>query len=106
MSISSSDNTISKNFPDYNNMIKNKIKTINSIYENIDNYAKEQKNIEQPRSIVSAASSYSGYLSTNAVNYALTWATSYNPNFVNYGDEDCTNYVSQCVWYCVNFSFN
>lgn len=46
----------------------------------------------------------------NAASYALKYATNPNPDYPNWGDDDCTNFVSQCwaaadiltslYWYC------
>ncbi len=36
------------------------------------------------------------YSSTKAVNYAVTWAESFNSNYTKQ-DQDCTNFVSQCI---------
>lgn len=37
------------------------------------------------------------YNRTNAISYANRYATTHSPYFTDYGDADCTNYVSQCL---------
>lgn len=38
-----------------------------------------------------------GYSADNAVSYAKKHALNYNPNFASYADNDCANFVSQCL---------
>lgn len=38
-----------------------------------------------------------GYDRASVISYANRYATTHNPLFTDYGDADCTNYVSQCL---------
>ena len=44
-----------------------------------------------------ATATYS-YNRSAAVSYADTWATSHNSQYSDFSPNDCTNYVSQCLW--------
>lgn len=87
---------------DYNNLIESKIDSINSVSANINKYIEEYNdNIKASKDLSSnyvSLASYSGYNASSAVSYALKWALSRNPNYKNYDPNDCTNFVSQCVY--------
>jgi hypothetical protein len=38
------------------------------------------------------------YQREKAVAYANRWWNSYNPQFASFPKDDCTNYISQCLW--------
>lgn len=83
----------------YNYIINNKIDSIKDISKNIDKYIQKQNrekiNYEKNPEIRVA---YSGYNASNAVAYAHRWAKGRNPSFRDFGNQDCTNFVSQCVY--------
>lgn len=99
------DNVISdKVFDDYSAVIKKKQELVEEKTKNIDKYAKEFnnlntiKNIQTKSNSAIALSSYY-YNRGNAVSYAHTYALSPNSAWRYYDGEDCTNFVSQCVYY-------
>ena len=62
---------------------------------------------------INISSAFAAYSPSAAIQYADTWATSHNPNYPDFVDNDCTNFVSQAVhaggvafdksgiqWYC------
>ncbi len=90
---------------DYNSIINSKIEHINDITQNIDSYFDEYNNVQNSikndinqYSLEKLSRSYSGYDSSGAVDYALKWAYGRNSTYIDYNDEDCTNFVSQCVY--------
>jgi hypothetical protein len=48
---------------------------------------------------VFASGTFKSYNRTNAVNYAVTWATGHNPNYPDFSTTggDCTNFASQAI---------
>lgn len=89
-------NDFSTFFDKYEEALKLKISNIEEVHNNIEQYKKELDEIlENSDSPIKA---YSGYNATAAVSYALKWALSRNPSYKDYGDNDCTNFVSQCVY--------
>lgn len=87
-------------FDDYEEIIDSKIKHINNITENINDYIEQYNTMKNEKNIDDSimATSYSGYDATKAKDYALKWANSYNPEYTYYSGNDCTNFVSQCAY--------
>lgn len=56
----------------------------------------EDSDLLNPENTFNARSYSSGYLA--AIDYAHTWALGRNPAYRDFGDNDCTNFVSQCVF--------
>jgi Putative amidase domain len=81
-------------FPDYENILDSKISTINDVSNDIDTYYQNFK--IEPEMIMRR--SYSGYNHSGAVEYAHKWANGRNPEYKDFVDVDCTNFVSQCAY--------
>lgn len=88
-------------FSNYDNLIDSRIANIDNAINNVDkSYAKYMKDKAntQNKSIENIyRSSYYGYNSSNAVQYAHIFATNPNKAYSYYTGNDCTNYVSQCA---------
>jgi hypothetical protein len=93
-------NSPNSDFEKYDETINTKIENMNNITKNIDDYLKEYNNIKTSTTSNKSLtrSSYSGYNAADAVDYALRWAYGKNSNYKDYGDNDCTNFVSQCAY--------
>ncbi|RXM56746.1 amidase domain-containing protein [Clostridium tetani] len=87
--------SINNEFENYENIIDNKLDSINNISKDIDKYEEEYKNMINLNS--AEEESYSGYDANSAVQYAKKWAEGRNPEYKDWGDKDCTNFVSQAV---------
>lgn len=83
-------------FQDYDNLLNSKIKSLNSTYQNIDDFAKKY-NFEKNKTLTKS-SSYLGYNAETSVNYAKLWANGRNPDYTDYHSNDCANFVSQCIY--------
>ncbi|URZ08951.1 amidase domain-containing protein [Clostridium felsineum] len=69
--------------------INNRINVANSYYDsNLTN-----RKVRSPRNISPDTRR------ANAVAYAKQWWNSHNPDYSNYDNDDCTNFVSQCLFY-------
>lgn len=89
-----------KNLSDLNFNLDNEIDKINTNTKNIKDISTKFRpnKIRTTKLIQSAAISSLATASFNrtaAVDYAHTWAYSYNPGWMQFSD-DCTNFVSQC----------
>jgi hypothetical protein len=103
--------------------IKTKKASLDKAEKNFDQEYKNYKDIlssakTEPQSnsmqamAVTAALTTKTYNRSSACSYAYTWYNTRNPNYPYYIDNDCTNFVSQCVfagapaenvsrgWYC------
>lgn len=100
------DNTL--NYLDKNNSIDNNIryKNLAKKYANIDTDSNLFKSIKMQDRRTTTETTPTGistlagggqYNFLAAVSYAQKWANSYNPAYRNWGSNDCTNFVSQCV---------
>ena len=81
---------------------KRKLNETSSNLDNIDLLVKEYTNtLVTPNPLVQtsivASSTSVTYDAYAAVSYARLWANSRNPAFQDFGNEDCTNFVSQCI---------
>lgn len=96
--------TSNLDFPNYENTLDAKIATINNVSNNIDEYYENltiKPEITLPGNYslnTRSASSYSGYNRSGAVEYAHKWANDRNPEYKDFGNVDCTNFVSQCAY--------
>ncbi len=84
-------------FKNHENIVNDKINSINNISKDIDKYVREYKNMVSSRNNKMCLMKYSGYNSNLAVQYAKKWANGRNPNYKNWGNNDCNNFVSQAV---------
>lgn len=75
--------------------IESRISNIKELIYNIDVYKQEFDEMENSDIDTRAIS---GYNRTKAVDYAKKWYSGFNSAWNNYGDDDCTNFVSQCVF--------
>ncbi|NRT32534.1 hypothetical protein BJV38_004882 [Clostridium beijerinckii] len=89
-------------FENYDKTINQKIEYIDNITKNIDKYLNEYKESNSINQLTAnkavRAASYSGYDAEAAVDYAKLWGNGRNSDYPDYGDEDCTNFVSQCAY--------
>ncbi|MBU5299509.1 amidase domain-containing protein [Clostridium sporogenes] len=85
-------------FKDYENIVDDKMNSINNISKDINNYAQEYKSMINRKGNEMHSKRYSGYNSNLAVEYAKKWAKGRNPNYKDWGDNDCNNFVSQAVY--------
>lgn len=84
-------------FKNHENIVNDKIDSINNVSKDIDKYVREYKNMVSSRNNKMCLMKYSGYNSNSAVQYAKKWANGRNPNYKNWGNNDCNNFVSQAV---------
>lgn len=80
------------------NSIDNKISHLKNALTNIDNDIKDTNIKVQALSKKYFNSEIVNTRRQAAVAYAEKWCLSRNPKYKNYGDVDCTNFVSQCIY--------
>ncbi|KOY67221.1 amidase domain-containing protein [Clostridium sporogenes] len=78
-------------FKDYENIVDNKMNSINNISKDINNYAQEYKSMISRKGNEMHSKRYSGYNSNLAVEYAKKWAKGRNPNYKDWGNDDSLN---------------
>ncbi|MEG1310358.1 MAG: amidase domain-containing protein [Bacilli bacterium] len=85
------------NFDDYQNILDSQLSSIDDMTKNIDKYYNYSKKSSLGNSI-NFARSYSGYNRQAAIDYAHKYAKGKNPKYKYFDGNDCTNFVSQCVY--------
>lgn len=100
-SVQATTETNSVGFSNYDNSIGLQIKNIDEKSKSIEDnlkYFKVQQQINLKTQGLNTLSSDYQYSPNDAASYARTYAESPNPAYHYYDGDDCTNFVSQCVY--------